>query len=92
MTAQTYTAAHRAEKERLRPGVDAGLASCTEPRCLEAEDGKTRWIAPGTPWDLAHDRHRPGHYHGPAHARCNRAEGARHGNTRRRRGPKTWTF
>lgn len=43
----------------------------------------TRWIQPGTPWDLAHDRSRPGFYLGPAHAKCNRAEGARWGNAQR---------
>jgi hypothetical protein len=68
-----YGADHDAERARLQPVVDAGLAECTEPVCLEAD----RWIAPGSDWDLAHNREEPGTYRGPAHARCNRAEGGR---------------
>ncbi len=64
--------AHKAERERHRPTVEAGHASCTEIICLMPN----RWIQPGTPWDLAHDR-ASGGYLGPAHSRCNRAEGAR---------------
>lgn len=79
MTRQTYPWSHRKERARLAPTVDAGHAHCTEARCLEVEDGGTRWIPPGTPWDLAHDRD-TGTYLGPAHQRCNRAEGAHHGN------------
>ena len=77
-TERGYDAAHQAERERLRPTVDAGEAWCSEPVCLMPD----RWIAPGMPWDLAHDRDRPGEYHGPAHARCNRAEGGRHRHRR----------
>jgi hypothetical protein len=61
--------AHRGLREQLRPTVDTGQAWCTEPICIEP----TRWIAPGTPWDLAHDR-QTGQHRGPAHARCNRSE------------------
>lgn len=76
---QYNTPQHRAEKARLRPIVDAGHAYCAEPRCLEP----TRWIRPGTAWDLAHNR-TTGGYHGAAHARCNRSEGATYGNRHRR--------
>src|SRR5690348_3032271 len=79
-TARGYGPAHQAERERLRPTVDAGHAYCAEPRCLQAEDGYGRWIEPGTPWDLAHNR-ATGDYHGPAHARCNRSEAATYRNT-----------
>jgi hypothetical protein len=74
--ARGYGAAHQRERERLRPSVEAGEAVCTEPICVLERLGATRWIPPGAPWDLAHDRHTGG-YHGPAHRRCNRAEGAR---------------
>ena len=76
---------HQRLRELWRPIVDAGDAECAERVCLEELDGATRWIQPGTPWDLAHDRAAgPGMYRGPAHARCNRSEGALHGNQLRR--------
>jgi hypothetical protein len=68
-------AAHRKLRARYRPIVDRGDAYCTQPECLMWD----RWIEPGTPWDLAHDRDNGG-YHGPAHALCNRSEGAVYGN------------
>lgn len=74
----TYNQAHRRERQRLTPIVNAGHAYCTQPTCIEPN----RWIKPGTPWDLAHNR-TTGGWHGPAHARCNRSEGATHGNTHR---------
>jgi hypothetical protein len=70
-----YTGEHVKLKERWRPVVEAGQAHCTEPVCAY----RTRWIPPGTAWDLAHDR-TTGSYRGPAHRKCNRAEGARWGN------------
>lgn len=78
-TDRGYGNQHQQERERLRPHVERGETHCTEPICLMPD----RWIEPGTPWDLAHDRANPGCYHGPAHAKCNRAEGARHGNAKR---------
>lgn len=78
LRSHTYGRRHRAGREHLRPLVDAGEAECTEIICLEELDGHTRRIQPGTDWDLAHDRAAgPGRYLGPAHARCNRSEGAR---------------
>jgi len=77
-SSRTYDRRHKAGREHFRPIVNAGDAHCTELVCLEELDGHTRWIQPGTPWDLAHDRAAgPGRYLGPAHARCNRSEGAR---------------
>jgi hypothetical protein len=78
MTRQTYGPKHVAERARVKPEVDAGLAYCAEVVCLyeqETGDQESRWIEPGTDWHLAHDRKRPGQYHGPAHARCNDSEG-----------------
>lgn len=66
---------HQQERARIKPTVDAGNGYCTEPVCLYAD----RWIDPSEPWDLAHDRDNGG-YHGPAHAKCNRSEGATYRN------------
>jgi hypothetical protein len=74
------TSAHRGQHPVVRaawkPYVDAGETNCAELICLMP----SRWIEPGTPWDLAHDR-RTGGYLGPAHARCNRSEAATYRNT-----------
>ena len=69
------TPQHKHERARWKRIVDYGDGYCAEYFCLERD----RWIEPGTPWDLAHDRDTGG-YLGAAHARCNRAEGARFGN------------
>lgn len=74
-----YGHQHRQERERWRPVVDAGQAQCQRPVCLMP----TRWIQPGTPWDLGHTDDRTG-YTGPEHRRCNRAAGARTANAQRR--------
>ena len=66
-----YGPKHRAERRRLAPLVAAGRCYCTEPICLMGD----RWIPPGTPWNLAHNR-ATGGYHGPSHERCNKSEGA----------------
>jgi hypothetical protein len=63
-----YDAAHDRERRRWEPVVAAGNGWCTQRECLE----ETRYIAPGAPWDLAHNEDRTG-YKGPAHRRCNRA-------------------
>lgn len=72
MAKPQYRGVHQQTREAWRPIVESGQAQCAEPICLMA----TRWIPPGSPWDLAHDR-AAGGYRGPAHARCNRSEGAR---------------
>ena len=76
--ARGYGGPHQKVRATLTPIVHRGDAWCTEPICLEPD----RWIPPNTAWDLAHDRINGG-YLGPAHARCNRSEGATHGNTQR---------
>jgi hypothetical protein len=75
-----YTGGHVKLRRRWRPAVAAGQANCHEIICLH----ESRWIAPGSKWDLAHDRVNGG-YRGPAHISCNRAEGARWGNQLRAR-------
>lgn len=79
MTANTT--AHKRERRRWAPVVTSGNGWCAERICLMP----TRWLDPGQPWDLAHD-HQHGGYLGPAHPRCNRAEGAARGNRARRPG------
>jgi hypothetical protein len=74
------TTSHRNLRAQYRCVVERGDGWCTEVICLNPHG---RWIPPGTPWDLAHDI--DGSYLGPAHARCNRSEGARRGNRRRSR-------
>ncbi len=76
--ANPYGHAHQAKRDQLRPTVDSGRAWCAELVCKHP----SRWIQPGTPWDLAHDR-ATGGYLGPAHADCNRSEGGREKHRRR---------
>jgi hypothetical protein len=73
---------HKGLRARLAPVVASGRAVCNETVCLEERAGRTRAITPGTPWDLAHSDDGLT-YKGPAHARCNRADGARRGNAKR---------
>jgi hypothetical protein len=77
-TARGYGSSHQKERARWAPIVADGEAFCTEPVCLMP----TRWIRPGTAWDLAHTPDRSA-YRGPSHALCNRSEGSRRGNRRR---------
>lgn len=80
-SARGYNWAHRQMRLALTPTVDAGQANCTEVVCLMP----SRWIRPGTYWDLAHNRV-TGEWLGPAHRKCNRAEAARYKNRLRRQG------
>lgn len=67
--AEKYGLPHRAERERLRPLVEAGRAVCW--RCEKP-------ILPGEPWHLGHsdDGLR---WEGPEHARCTTSDGGRKG-------------
>lgn len=78
MAKPQYRHAHQAERKRWQPVVDAGEAYCAERICKMS----TRWIAPGSRWDLAHDETGTV-YLGPAHHSCNRSEGAARGNRMR---------
>lgn len=75
-----YRYAHQQERKRWAPVVAAGEAYCAEVRCLM----KSRWIAPGSRWHLAHDSTGTV-YVGVSHARCNTSEGASRGNRMRGR-------
>lgn len=69
-TARGYGTEHQAERERLRPIVEAGQGWCAEVVCLMPD----RWIDPAVDeWELAHTLDRSG-YLGPAHRLCNRTE------------------
>ena len=93
MSSTPYGPEHRAERERLRPDVEAGRTHCAELVCLVEQDrgedtppdqpGRWRWIEPGTPWDLAHDHTAAEGWRGPAHARCNRSEGGKRNRARK---------
>lgn len=74
--------AHKRERQRWAPVVASGNGWCAERICLMP----TRWLDPGQPWDLAHDHARGTGYLGPAHRKCNRAEGAARGNRARHPG------
>ena len=76
------TTRHRNLRAQYRRVVERGDGWCTETICLNPQG---RWIDPfdEAGWDLAHDL--DGSYLGPAHARCNRSEGARRGNRMRSR-------
>lgn len=75
-----YGTDHQRLRAQWQPVVDAGQAHCHAVVCLLP----TRWIAPGSHWDLGHTPDRTA-YTGPEHRTCNRSEGARRGNARRRR-------
>jgi hypothetical protein len=86
-----YRWAHQQERKTWAPIVDAGEAWCqqTEPTLPGSAPGtgcvmKTRWIAPGTPWQLAHDDTGTITL-GPAHRRCNLRDAAVRGNKMRAR-------
>lgn len=64
-----YGAAHRAERRRWKPVVDAGRAVCA--RCGQP-------IPAGSTWDLGHSDDRAT-WTGPEHATCNRRAGGRNG-------------
>ena len=81
-TARGYGSTHQATRKRLKPLVEAGLATC--PRCL-------RPILPGQPWHLGHSDDRTT-YTGPEHRRCNlQAAGTKgYAALEERRGSRPW--
>lgn len=67
-----YSPLHKAVRESWAPRVASGTTQCAEAICFYAD----RRIHPEQPWDLAHSPDGTT-YLGPAHAKCNRSEGAR---------------
>jgi hypothetical protein len=78
--ARGYDNQHKRTRATWAPIVEAGDGYCHATHCLHS----TRWIPPGTPWDLGHTPDRTG-YTGPEHRRCNRSEGGRRARRRQRR-------
>src|SRR6266705_1013510 len=83
--ARGYGGEHARIRAQWEPVVDAGQAACHATRCLMT----SRWIVPGTPWNLGHAPDRSA-YTGPEHERCNKSEGASRGNRMRRQQPPRW--
>lgn len=83
-TARGYGYQHQQTRKALAPLVATGTVKCT--LCPEL-------IKPGEPWDLDHADGKQA-YRGPAHASCNRSEGAARGNRQRRRVTSRdwWTY
>ncbi len=78
-TARGYGNTHQRQRAKWEPTVNAGLAHCHAKLCLMP----TRWIDPALPWDLGHTEDRS-RWTGPEHPRCNRSEGVRRRNAKRR--------
>jgi len=76
-----YGGAHQKLRARWAPKVAAGQAWCHAAACQMP----TRWIPPGSDWDLGHTPDRAA-WTGPEHASCNRSEGAARGNRDRAAG------
>ncbi len=85
-TQRGYGSAHAALREQWQPEVKAGRAFCQAATCVEP----TRWIRPGSAWDLGHTPDRTS-YTGPEHRKCNRRDGALRGNANRKHAPAAWT-
>lgn len=67
-----YPTRHAQLRAGWAPRVATGTIQCAEVLCLYAD----RRIRAGQAWDLAHTED-GADYRGPAHAKCNRSEGAR---------------
>jgi hypothetical protein len=80
--ARGYGGEHQKRHAWWEPHVQTGCVPCHADICLEVRDGRSRLIAPGTPWTLGHTPDRSG-WTGPEHRRCGAADGARRGNQRR---------
>jgi hypothetical protein len=87
-TARGYGRAHQLQRAKWQTTVNAGLAHCHAKLCLMP----TRWIEPGSTWDLGHTEDRTA-WTGPEHTRCNRSEGShRYWQRRARRPPRRWAL
>jgi hypothetical protein len=77
--AKYRTVQHKALRRKWAAVIATGHGRCVEPICLMT----SRWIEPGSAWDVPHNEDGVTYRDGPAHAKCNRAEGATRGNRKR---------
>jgi hypothetical protein len=77
-----YSGHHPKLRAQWEPAVASGLVLCHAIICLKS----SRLIRPGEPWDLGHTADRTA-WTGPEHMACNRADGARRKNRKRRPPP-----
>lgn len=81
------TRLHRALRKLGAVDVAQGQAYCAEPVCLEEQDGRGRWIPPGSDWAVCHAPDGLT-YIGLGHKRCNDTEAAVRNQAARRQPPK----
>lgn len=86
-TARGYGSQHQAERARWATVVEAGHGYCQAKTCTYP----TRFIPPGTPWDLGHSDDRT-RWTGPEHRRCNRADGGRKRHQKSTASRKRWAL
>jgi hypothetical protein len=86
--ARGYDAAHKAERARWAPSVNAGCVACW--RCGRIIIPNPALLGDG--WDLGHDDFDRSIWRGPEHRRCNRRAAAILGNKARarRRRSRRW--
>ena len=80
-SAKHRTREFRLARVKLTPVVESGRGWCVQPECVMP----SRYIVPGSPWDVAHDD--AGRILGPAHRKCNRRDGWFKGKGRYMRRP-----
>jgi hypothetical protein len=78
-TARGYDSKHSRVRDTWLPTIAAGHGHCHATTCLEP----TRWIQPGTAWDMGHTPDRTT-WTGPEHRRCNRSAGGKSRGKKRR--------
>lgn len=74
------TAEHKRRTKVYADAIKAGEGWCVEPVCMIEREGGSRFIAPTTPragWHVPHNEDGLTYRDGPAHARCNTADGGR---------------
>lgn len=82
MSAKYASKRHRDARARFATDVESGNGWCAETICVIEAEGGSRWIPPKSRWHAAHTDDGLA-YKGPAHERCNTADGARRGNAMR---------
>lgn len=83
--ARGYDAAHKRERERWRPIVEAGQAQCHAIECKMP----SRAIDPDASWHLGHTADRST-WTGPEHVKCNTSDGGRRRHAKEQAAPSRW--